>query len=210
MKLQHYRILILAPHTDDGEIGCGGSIAKFVEEGHDIYYVAFSPAPVPVGFSKDAPIDEVKKATQILGIKSSNTIIFNYALRKFNLYRQDILDNLIKLKNEMQPDLVFIPSPNDLHQDHHTIAMEGLRAFKQSTILAYEMPWNVISFNTLAFILLEERHILKKIEAIRCYHSQSHRRYINEDFIRAWARTRGVQIGAQFAETFEVLRWIIS
>ena len=108
----------------------------------------------------------------------------------------------------MQPDLVFIPSPNDLHQDHKVIAEEGIRAFKKSTILGYEMPWNNISFNTISFIPLEERHIKKKIDALRCYETQRYRSYLSEDFIRSLARTRGTQIEVEYAEAFEVIRWV--
>jgi hypothetical protein len=102
-----------------------------------------------------------------------------------------------------------MPSLDDIHQDHYTIAQEGLRAFKFCTILAYEMPWNNLTFETSSFVLLEERHLQCKINALKEYVSQSHRPYSNEEFIRALARTRGVQINATYAETFNVIRWII-
>ena len=62
------RILVLAPHTDDGEFGCGGSIAKFINEGRQVYYVAFSTAEksVPAGMPKDILKVEVKEATRLL------------------------------------------------------------------------------------------------------------------------------------------------
>ncbi len=144
------RILILAPHTGDGELGCGGSIVKFIEEGKDVYYVAFSTAEdsVPPGFPKNVLELEVKKATRILGIKESNLIICKYRVRKLNYIRQEVLEELVKIKRDIAPDLVFIPSPNDLHQDHQTVAMEGMRAFKQISILGYELPWNNITFTT--------------------------------------------------------------
>tara|TARA_Y100000739_G_C20308302_1_gene328716 strand:+ start:165 stop:359 length:195 start_codon:yes stop_codon:yes gene_type:complete len=56
------KILVLAPHTDDGEIGCGGSIARFIDEGKEIYYIAFSKCEesVPKGFPKNILEEEVK------------------------------------------------------------------------------------------------------------------------------------------------------
>ena len=71
------RILVLAPHTDDGEFGCGASIAKFVEKNIEVYYVAFSTAEesVPPGFPKDILKTEVKEATKILKIKTNNLIL---------------------------------------------------------------------------------------------------------------------------------------
>jgi len=205
------RVLVLAPHTDDGEFGCGGSIAKLIEEGKEVYYVAFSTAEesVPQGFPKDVLEVEVKEATKILGIPPDNLIIYEYEVRKLNYIRQVILEELVKIGKDINPDLVFIPSPNDLHQDHHTVAMEGTRAFKTTTILGYEIPWNNITFRTQAFIKVGDRHIKKKIEALRAYKSQQHRFYATKDFILSLAKTRGVQIGTEYAETFEVIRWVI-
>ncbi|MCK5686311.1 PIG-L family deacetylase, partial [bacterium] len=78
------KILILAPHTDDGEFGCGGSIAKFIEEGADVYYAAFSTAKesVPEGLPKDILEIEVKEATKRLGIPGKNLLIFGFTVRK--------------------------------------------------------------------------------------------------------------------------------
>jgi len=205
------RVLVLGPHTDDGEFGCGGTIAKFVEGSRDVYYATFSCAEesVPEGLPKDILLKEVQASSKVLGIKNDNLLIYRYPVRKFAHYRQDILEDLVKLKNDLQPDLVLMPSAHDLHQDHYTIAIEGLRAFKFTSILGYEMPWNNINFSTTSFVYLEERHINKKLESVRCYRSQTGRKYANEEFIKGLARTRGVQIGVEYAETFEVIRWII-
>jgi len=205
------RILIISPHIDDGEFGCGGSIAKFIEERKEVFYVAFSTAEdsVPDNYPKNILEIEVREATKILKIDPNNLIIRKYQVRKLNYVRQEILEELVKMKNEISPDLVFIPSPNDLHQDHNTVAMEGMRAFKQVSLLGYEIPWNNITFHTQAFINLEERHIIKKIEALKAYRSQQNRFYANEEFIRSLAITRGTQISVKYAETFEVIRWVI-
>jgi hypothetical protein len=88
--------------------------------------------------------------------------------------------------------------------------MEGLRAFKRSsTILGYEMPWNNLVFGTTAFISLSEENINAKIEALKCYESQKSRHYATEEFIRALAVARGVQVGEKYAEAFEVLRLLV-
>ena len=87
------KILVLAPHTDDGELGCGGTISRFNREGATIYYVAFSicEESVPKGYPKNALEFEVAEATKILGIKEENLIIKYYPVRKFDSYRQNIL-----------------------------------------------------------------------------------------------------------------------
>lgn len=199
---------MLAPHTDDGELGLGGTIVKLVESGSEVFYIAFSTAEqsVPEGFPKDILKTEVKSATKKLGIKENNLIVFNYELRKLNYNRQEILEELINLRNHHKYDLIFIPSLNDIHQDHSTIAMEGLRAFKNCTILGYELIWNNLKFNTQCFVELEERHIRKKVEALREYNSQGVKDYMSDEFIFSLAKARGVQINANYAEAFEVVR----
>lgn len=205
------RILILSPHIDDGEFGCGASIAKFIAKGADVYYAAFSLAEesVPPPFPKDILKTEVKEATKELGISKENIILYNYQVRHLAQYRQEILEHLVKLNNELKPDLVFLPCLTDLHQDHSTIAMEGLRAFKKTSILGYEIPWNNLNFSTQCFVVLNEHQLQKKIKALLCYKSQMGRDYASEEFIRSLAKTRGIQIGEDWAEAFEVLRWKI-
>ncbi len=207
------KVLVLAPHTDDGELGAGGFISKLIEEGTEVFYMAFSTAEesVPEGFPKDVLKTEVKAATKILGVKENNVFIFNYQVRKLNYVRQEILEELINFKRINQDiDLVLIPSVNDIHQDHSTIANEGIRAFKTKSIFSYELIWNNLSFNTDAYICLDERHINKKIDALKEYKSQGFRDYLSADFIRSLAIARGVQFGVKYAETFEVVRLSIN
>jgi LmbE family N-acetylglucosaminyl deacetylase len=211
MNSLFHTILVLAPHTDDGELGAGGTISKMIETGANIFYMAFSTAEqsVPEGMPNDILKTEVKAATGKLGIAINNLIILDYEVRKLNYVRQEILEQLIKIKKELSPDLILMPSLNDIHQDHTTIANEGLRAFKDVSILGYELIWNNLSFNTTCFIKLEDRHIKNKIVALKEYTSQSGRDYVSDEFILSLARTRGVQIGCQYAEAFEVIRWIL-
>jgi LmbE family N-acetylglucosaminyl deacetylase len=206
------RVLILAPHTDDGEFGCGGTIAKLIDQGSEVYYVAFSAAEksVPKEFPNSILRQEVKEATQVLGIPPQNLIIFDYEVRDFPLHRQEILEDLVQFQREIKPDLVLLPSLHDIHQDHTTIAREGLRAFKTTSMLGYELPWNNLTFNTTSFVFLENCHVRRKVEALHCYESQRWRRYASEEFIYSLARTRGTQIGAEYAEAFEVIRWIFN
>jgi len=204
-------VLVLAPHTDDGELGCGATVAKFCDEGYDVYYVAFSicSKSLPAGLHPQTLAVEVANATKVLGVKNENLILFDFDVRRFKEFRQDILEELIKIKTKLNPDIVFVPSPSDIHQDHQVISEEGLRAFKNCSILGYEMPWNNVSFNTRSFIKLDEKYVQKKIDSLLEYKSQGHRTYLNEDFIRSLATIRGVQIGCKYAEAFEVIRWII-
>ena len=211
MKNNIEKILILAPHTDDGELGCGGSIARFIEEGKNVFYAAFSTAEKSVDpkFPNNILEIEVKAATKKLGIKRENLFIYNNEVRKLNYIRQEILEELIKLKKKIDPDIIFMPSINDIHQDHSTVAREGLRAFKDRTILGYELIWNNITFNTSTFIILQHNHVQSKVDALQEYTSQKDKAYMSQDFIFSLAKSRGVQIGKEYAECFEVIRWVM-
>lgn len=204
------RILVLAPHTDDGELGCGGAIARLIKS-NEIFYAAFSSCKqsVPAGFEEDVLKQEMMAATATLGFKKENVFLFDYEVRKFSYQRQNILDDLLKLKKELSTNVVFMPSANDIHQDHWTIASEAIRAFKFCTILGYELPWNNLTFNAGCYISLQEEELNLKCKAISAYKSQAHRPYANDDFTKSLAKVRGVQSGQQYAEAFEVVRWII-
>ncbi|MCX6250376.1 MAG: PIG-L family deacetylase [Bacteroidetes bacterium] len=205
------KILVLAPHTDDGELGCGGSMHKFINQGDDVYYAVFSLAEesVPDGWPKDILRKEVSHATQTIGIPPDNLLIFKYPVRKFSQFRQEILEDMVRLNQNLKPDVVYMPSQFDLHQDHTVIANEGLRAFRNCTIIGYELPWNNIQFEHNLFVILSKKEIDKKMEALRCYQSQTGKIYFKEEFIKGLATSRGVQVSSEFAEAFKVIRWII-
>lgn len=203
-------VLVLAPHTDDAELGCGASIARFVEEGSNVFVVTFSSAEesLPVVAPKDLLKQEFYKAIPLLGVKKENTVVYDYQVRRLSYFRQEVLEEMIKLKKQIQPDMVLLPSGQDVHQDHQVIYMEGLRAFKDNTILGYELPWNHVTFSTQAFIVVEEHHLDKKYLALNEYKSQMEleRPYFTRDFIFGLARVRGTQIKEKYAEAFEVIR----
>lgn len=203
------KILALSPHTDDCEIGCGGSIAKHSGNGHEIYHVAFSKAvkSIPDGFSSDSTEREVRQASDILG--ATNLQIYNFPVRDFPAYRQEILEIMTQINNEFSPDLVLLPSTFDTHQDHQVVTAEGFRAFKYCSILGYEIPWNNLKFVTSSFVLLSNAHLRKKIQAVEAYMSQKIKMYGGTTCIETLAAFRGNQIHSRYAEAFEVIRWII-
>jgi N-acetylglucosamine malate deacetylase 1 len=202
------RVLVLAPHTDDGEFGCGGTIARLLERGIEVRYVAFSIATksLPPGFPPDTLAQEVRAATTEIGIPPEGLTVHDLEVRTFPEHRQEILELLIALWEDWPPDAVLQPSIGDIHQDHQVVAAEGLRAFKRTTVLGYEIPWNSLNFNYQAYVALEHRHIERKVAALARYASQQHRNYANPDYIWNLARTRGINVGREFAEAFEVYR----
>jgi LmbE family N-acetylglucosaminyl deacetylase len=205
------RVLVLAPHTDDGEFGCGGTMARLVDAGCEVRYVAFSIATksLPAGFPPDTLAQEVREATRELGIPEANLRVHDFEVRTFPERRQDILELLIELWEEWRPEAVFQPSLHDVHQDHQVVAAEGLRAFKRTTILGYEIPWNNFDFAYQAYAALERTHLERKTAALARYASQQHRRYSDREYIWNVARTHGINVNREYAEVFEVYRLVV-
>lgn len=208
------KFLILSPHTDDAELGCGGSIVKLIEKKHDISWVVFSTAEESL--PKNLPSDILKKefldVTRSLEMKEKNYRIFNFKVRSLHEHRQEILEELINMRNELGPEVIIGPSINDFHQDHQVIAHEMIRAFKTtSSIICYELPWNHVTFNTQLFVKLDKEHIIKKCEMLKNYKSQLQlgKSYFSEEFIYGLAKTRGNQCTSDYAEAFEVVRWML-
>lgn len=192
-------ILVLSPHADDSELGAGGTIARFVEEGMSVHCMVFS-AP-------SQRRQEAESAMRVLGVDRLD--ILDFETRRFPEQRQDILQEMIDLRRRNMPDLVICPARNDIHQDHQVVAAEAVRAFKYCSVLGYEQPWNNLAFATRLFVRLEQRHIDSKVHALACHESQRSGLYMEPDFISGLATTRGMQIKHIYAEAFGVLRWII-
>lgn len=203
--------IILAPHPDDGEFGCGGTLKKLTAEGVKVYYIAFSPCTksLPEDFAHKSLYKELEKAVDHLGISQENLITYDFPVREFPANRQDILEILVQLKREINPDLVFLPNSKDIHQDHQTIHNEGLRAFKHCRILGYELPWNNTAFNNNFYVKLDESHLEAKVSAIREYKSQDFRNYKSGELFYSLARVRGTQSNNEYAEAFETIKWKI-
>ena len=202
--------LVLAPHTDDGEFGCGGTIARLVESNVNVHYVAFSICEDSVheGFAEDVLHTECIEATQTLGIKRERLHFEKFKVRRFAERRQEILDRMITYRSSIQPDLVLLPSQLDIHQDHRVVCEEGIRAFKFASLLGYELPWNTIESSTSMYVSLSPDQMDRKIRAIREYRSQACRSYTG-DAMSSLAKVRGLQAGCKNAEAFQVVRWIV-
>ena len=200
--MQFKKILALAPHTDDVELGCGGVLSKYKDTA-EIDVVAFTAAQP---LSKGNPVDEFKNAMDLV---NANVTFLNYEPRVLNIQRQRVLDTLWKLNQEKQYDVVFCPSTYDNHQDHKVIQEECFRAFKKTSILGYELLWNCRTFRTDVFVSLEKKHLELKIKMLDCYKTQGERVFMSKDYVFDIARTRGLQVGHKYAESFEAIRIVI-
>ena len=201
------KILILAPHTDDAELGCGATIAKLLSLGNEVSVINFSTAEesLPKGFSKGATLSECREALRRLGVRIENISILDFPVRRFLEFRQDILQHMIDVRVRLNPDIVFTPNSFDCHQDHQVIYTESFRAFKSVTVLGYELPWNLNGGTFNCQISVDEANVQSKLFSLDAYASQKTRTYFDPDVVKGALRKNGVRASTKYAEIFEVI-----
>ena len=216
------KILILSPHADDEILGCGGFISKYSSLKHHVSVLILTNA------NKGAPEiyspeqikkirNEAKQANNSIGTKKlyfENLPALN--LMELPLYKiSNIIDKYIK---NINPEIILIPSGNDIHDDHKIIfkaAKVSIRPNKKSKlkkILSYEVlsetEWNENekSFNPNYFLSLNKSDVNKKVKAFLKYKSQvkkfPHPR--SKEAIINLSKVRGSQVFMKYAEAFKV------
>lgn len=197
-------ILAISPHTDDAEMGAGGYLAALAEGGADVHAMALCVGDRIGG----AVRDEFYAAMGIIGVPRSNLSCYVFESRYLPDRRQGILEEMIEKGERIRPDLVLVPTTMDTHQDHRTATFEAIRAFRETSVLGYELPWsNGRGFCGTFYVPLQEKHVETKLQAIAAYESQNYRHY-GGDYVRHLARVRGGQIKREYAECYEVVRWV--
>ena len=198
------KILALSPHTDDAELGAGATIARLVDEGAIIHVIAFSTGNKDTG----AHYHEFEQACSELGVAYGEAL--GFGARRFNDFRQDILQWMWDAYGSWEPQVVMCPPLEDRHQDHVVVAQEAVRAFKYATILAYEEPTSVgaVCYCPDWWFRVDESHMQRKLLAIDRYVSQKERVGMDADTIMATATMRGAQCGARYAEAFQLIRHV--
>ena len=176
-----------------------------MDGGTDVRYVAFSIATRSLPEGSRQTRAGGARGDRRARISEERLDVHDFEVRTFPEHRQQILELLIGLWEEWKPDAVLQPSLRDI-QDHQVIAAEGLRAFKRTTILGYEIPWNNFNFDYQAYFALEKEHVERKVRALAKYESQQHRRYSDPEYIWNVARTHGINVNREYAEVFEVYR----
>lgn len=205
VNIQGKTIFAIAPHVDDVELGAGGTIYQLGKE-NTIFYIGLSLPPL---VNREVLLNEFKESANALHIPEKNIILKDYDPRNLFDVRMDILQFFYDLNRLHKPDLIFIPNSKDIHQSHEVVFSEGRRAFKYSSILGYELPWNSFDFKMDLFIELSKESVEKKVKAINAYKTQKNRIFFSNDIVGDLAKVRGKQIGREYAECFEVIRMIL-
>lgn len=204
------RVLVLAAHPDD-EFGCGGLVSILCGKGAEVRYEAFTDCSVSLGegFTRQDIENECRESLKILGVKESSIRFHHFPVRTLPTDRQPLLEILVDIKKEYAPTLVLCPSSYDIHQDHQQLNLETIRAFREASILGYEMPYNCRAFGASMFVELSNDVMKTKEEAVAKYRSQESRPHGTSSYARTTALYRGVQCRRKFAEAFEVIQMML-
>lgn len=197
-------ILAISAHADDIELGAGGAIHKWTHAGARVFSFIFSTLK-----QRELRLPEIMDASRKLGIREDDVTILDYPNRVFPKFRQDILQNMVDLSNEIKPDIVLVPMTTDRHQDHEVITDEATRAYKKTILLGYESPWNMTQSSLQLTVLLSRDDVEAKQKAAISHKTEEYRPYINKEFIVSLACVRGKTAGGDYGESYEVIRWIM-
>ncbi len=187
-------ILCLGAHSDDIEIGCGGTVLKLEEAnpGLAVHWVVFSA----VG---DRGQEAKAAAARFLARAGSKSIeLHQFRDGFFPSEHAKIKTYFEELKSKVQPDAIFTHARADLHQDHRAVCELTWNTFRDHLILEYEVPkWDGDLGAPNAFVPLEERHASEKIAILMdCFATQRGKRWFDEETFVALMRLRAMECNA--------------
>jgi LmbE family N-acetylglucosaminyl deacetylase len=195
-------ILCLGAHCDDIEIGCGGSILRWIAEFSQLSFVW-------VVMSSNAVREQEARASAkrfLKGTTQNRIIIKTFKNGYFPFVGAEIKDFFETLKVEVSPDVIFTHYREDRHQDHRVVSDLTWNTFRDHFILEYEIPKydGDLGVPNL-FVSLEQSVCAEKVESILdCFPSQAGKQWFNRDTFIALMRLRGVEASSAsgYAEAF--------
>ena len=203
LKIHGKRVLFLGAHPDDIEIGAGALIAKIVDQCEVLCLTLSDNQKNP---KLTNLVEEHHESMRILGVKPENDILGPFETRRYPDERQAVLEYMLKYQKEFQPELVFVHSQKDVHQDHNTITTEALRAFRGVTVLGYDVIRSSYGFFPHFLVGVEEEHVQKKIDALAAYRTYKDVYYFGPELTRSILVRNGAVAVRPFAEGFDILR----
>ncbi len=197
------RVLFLGAHPDDIELGCGALIHHIspISQVHCVTFSDNQKNPL----LKDV-VDEQYRSMAILGVPKERARFGPFTTRVFPQARQEILEYLLKLREQIQPDIIFVHSKQDVHQDHLTMTEEALRAFRGITLLGYDVVRSSYGFFPHFLIEVKEEDVKAKIDALSQYATYRDKYYFDPELTRAIMVRHGALAERPFAEGFDILR----
>jgi N-acetylglucosamine malate deacetylase 1 len=199
------KVCFIGAHPDDIELGAGALIAQLVDQ-TDIRCVTLSD-------NQKNPdlhhlVDEHYASMAALGVPKEKVILGQFETRRFPHFRQEILEYMIQLNKDFKPDIVFVHTRADIHQDHGTVTEEALRAFRGTTVLGFDVIRSSYGFFPNFLIEVTEEDVEKKVNALNQYTTYASRYYFNAELTRSTLVRYGAIAERRYAEGFDILRVI--
>jgi N-acetylglucosamine malate deacetylase 1 len=203
MKFFGKRALFLGAHPDDIEIGCGALI-------HHIRGMS-EVTCVTLSDNQSNPelgnvIQEQLRSMAILGVPKERVRYGPFVTRVFPQARQEILQYLLSLREELDPEVIFVHSGHDVHQDHLTMTDEALRAYRGITVLGFDVVRSSYGFFPHFLVEVNESDVDAKIQALAQYETYRGKYYFNSELTRSIMLRHGALAERPYAEGFDILR----
>jgi LmbE family N-acetylglucosaminyl deacetylase len=180
-------VLAVGAHPDDIEFGCFGTLARLAKEG--VHFIILSAGEL--GGPKQERLLECKKSAKLLGTQLA---VLDYPDGQIPV-NVDIIDKLTSHIRKIAPQTVFVPYPNDTHQDHRNASRVAISSCRNvNEVLFYEVPSTEMDFHPNVFYDVTN-HFDVKEKALLCHKSQIERPYLNLSAIRGLAQYRAYQCG---------------
>ncbi len=197
------RVLFLGAHPDDIELGCGALI-HHIAPISDLLCVTLSDNQKNPLLTN--VVDEAYKSMAVLGVPKERVQFGPFTTRVFPQSRQEILEYFLKLRKDYEPDMIFVHSKQDVHQDHLTMTDEALRAFRGITVLGFDVVRSSNGFFPHFLVEVTEADVQAKIDALAQYETYRDKYYFNCELTRSILVRHGALAERQFAEGFDILR----
>ncbi len=197
------RVAFIGAHPDDIELGAGALIAHIADQ-TEVMCVTLSdnqknPALANV-------VNEHRESMSILGVPAENVVVRSFETRRFQEHRQEILESMIDLNHSFQPEIVFVHTKADIHQDHSTVTEEALRAFRGTTVLGFDVLRSSYGFFPNFLVEVDESDVNKKLAALAAYKTYESKYYFSPDITRSTLIRHGAICERKYAEGFDILR----
>jgi len=199
------KVCFIGAHPDDIEIGSGALIAHIAGKTKVRCYTLSDNQKNPL--LKNV-VAEHYASMDTLGVPRENVIVGQFETRRFPQARQEILEYLIDINNTFHPEIVFVHTKSDIHQDHATITEEALRAFRGTTVLGFDVIRSSYGFFPNFLVEVSEEDVKRKIAALAKYKTYESKYYFDPEVTRATLIRHGALAERPFAEGFDILRII--
>jgi len=199
------KVCFIGAHPDDIELGCGALISQITPVSEVVCVTLSDNQKNP---DLTHVIHEHRRSMQVLGVRPENVIVSDFETRRFPHARQEILEYLIELGRVHHPEIVFVHTRADIHQDHATVTEEALRAFRGMTVLGFDVLRSSYGFFPNFLVEVSETDVQRKIDALAEYKTYSGKYYFQPEITRATLIRHGALAERPYAEGFDILRVI--